>query len=510
MIEKGVAILALGIAASGCAATRPHAGHDMPAPSAERADTTTHAHADTGHAGAGHHEAHGAHHGEAGHAAGHPAGHAEGHAGAHHPTAHAPAAGQATAGMEHEMWMLPLGGGWSLLGMGQTFPAITAGAPGVEDSPLNETEAYLTQTAAMFNVESPASRWVLRATVNFEAFTQEDGELTFGGWGEGFLDKRHPHTLLHEAMLSLNFWDVGGGAASISAGKGFAPYGTDDPMMRPVFKYPTNHHLSQILERWMLGGAYLRSGWSAEASIFGGQEPVDPYDLSNIESFGNSWSVRLARRWGGGFGPTAPWELSTSYARVVEEHHDEEAATSLGNVALRHSRPYGFGHVYALVEASRSWPDGDEEGFWSVLGETQLDFGRHSPYYRVEYATRPEYVREGPPGTDGFFRYDHDSHPIGATRWLINTVGYGYTLTRLPVSARPFVEASHNRVRGERGRIDPDELFGTDSFWSISAGFRIFLGGGPMRMGSYGILDAMTVMHRAPGAEATGGGHLGH
>src|SRR5690606_34980716 len=116
-------------------------------------------------------------------------------------------------------------------------------------TPPDETGLYLTQLAVMFNVESPASRVVLRSTLNLEGLTQSDGELTFGAWGEGFLDKRHPHTLVHELMLSANLWRFGGGSLSVSVGKGFAPYGTDDPMSRPVAKYPTNHHLSQILER---------------------------------------------------------------------------------------------------------------------------------------------------------------------------------------------------------------------------------------------------------------------
>ena len=52
-----------------------------------------------------------------------------------------------------------------------------------------------------------------------------------------------------------------------------------------------------------------------------------------------------------------------------------------------------------------------------------------------------------------------------------------------------------NQARGERGGIDPDALFGTDRFVSVTAGFRLFLGGGPMRMGSYGVLDDMTTTH---------------
>jgi hypothetical protein len=203
----------------------------------------------------------------------------------------------------HPMWMQPLGGGWQAMGMAQVFPTVTAGTPWREETLLNTAGVYATQPAAMINVASPSSRLVLRTTLNFEAWTQRDGELTFGGWGEGFIDSRHPHTMVHEAMLTANWWNVGGGALSISAGKGFAPYGTDDPMARPAVKFPTNHHLSQVLERWTVNGAYLKGGWSLEAGLFGGGEPTGPYDFSNIESFGDSWSARVAKRFGAGEGP---------------------------------------------------------------------------------------------------------------------------------------------------------------------------------------------------------------
>ncbi|HEX2166050.1 MAG TPA: hypothetical protein VHG09_02320, partial [Longimicrobiales bacterium] len=350
---------------------------------------------------------------------------------------------------------------------------------------------------------SPGSRITLRTTLNFEGLTQPDGELTTGGWGEGFLDRRHPHTLVHELMLSANLHRVAGGALSVSAGKGFAPYGTDDPMSRPAVKYPTNHHLSQILERWTVNGVYLRDGWSVEAGLFGGGEPDGPYDFSNIESFGDSWSTRVAKRFGGGMGPMAAWEASASFARVREVHHDEPATTTLYNAALRHDASYSFGALYGLVEGSVSRVE-EGDGYFSALGEARVDVRGHQPYYRVEYATRPEYAREGAPGTDAFFRYDHDSHPIGSTRWLINTVGYGYELTGYPVSARPFVELQYSRVSEDEGGIDPRALFGSRDIWGVSAGFRVFLGGDPMRMGSYGVLDAMTAMHqRAPISRAT-------
>jgi len=111
---------------------------------------------------------------------------------------------------------------------------------------------------------------VLRTTMNFEGVTQPGGELSFGGWGEGFLDKRHPHTLLHEVMLSVNIWRTQQAGWSVSAGRGFAPFGTDDPMSRPPVKYPTNHHLSQILERYLISGAWSWPRWSVEAGVFDG------------------------------------------------------------------------------------------------------------------------------------------------------------------------------------------------------------------------------------------------
>ena len=412
------------------------------------------------------------------------------------------------------MWSAELGAGWRLLGMAQAFPIVTFGAPGEGGSALNETAFYLTQPAAMVNLESPGSRIALRSTFNFEGLTQEDGELTLGGWGEGFIDKRHPHTLLHELMLSLNLFEAFGGQASISAGKGFAPYGTDDPMARPGLNYPTNHHLAQSLERWPVNGVFLRQGWSIEGGVFAGNEPEGPYDLGNTGGFGKSWSARIAKRWGPGSGPAAAWEASASYGKVVEEHDEEAETTRLWNVALRHDRTHGFGDLYGLFEYSRSDPE-HGDGFFSALAEAQLTRGIHQPYARVEYATRPEYARQGAAGTDDFFRYDHDGEAIGATRWTIIGAGYNLLATRGSVSIRPFVNAQFHDVALERGpqALAPAALFGTDTFWSLSLGARVFLGGDPMRMGAYGVLDAMTAMNRAMPAgpmRMDGTGHDGH
>jgi hypothetical protein len=388
---------------------------------------------------------------------------------------------------------LSLGGGWRLSAMGQAFPVVTVGAPGgVSGDGLSHTGWYLTQPALMAHVASPGHRVVLHSTLNFEGLTQENGELTFGGWGEGFIDKRHPHTLLHEIMLSVNVWNVAGGALSLSAGKGFAPYGTSDPMARPGLKYPTNHHLSQILERWTVNASWLRGGWSAEAGVFGGQEPDGAYDLSNIESFGDSWSARVARRWGAA--SVASWEASLSFASVTEFAHTVEETTRFANAALIRTGALGGGRVYAMAEASRSFL-ADHTDFFSVLGEMRYDDGRRQPYARVEYAARPEYDREGPAGEDDFFRYDHDEDPEGRSRWLIVTAAYAHQVTPSPWSIRPFVEVQFHRVVADEGR-SARQIFGGNSFWALSLGARVLLGGDPMRMGSYGVLDPMTEMSR--------------
>ncbi len=410
---------------------------------------------------------------------------------AQHPPAAAGTGARHT--MQHPMFRLSMGK-WGLTGMGQVFPVVTALAPDDrEDYPLRATEAYLTQPTLMTHLASPGHYLVLRSTFNLEGVTLESGELNPGAWGEGFIDKRHPHTLFHELMLSLNLWNLRGNDVSLSAGKGFAPYGTDDPMSRPSLKYPTNHHLSQILERWTLNGVWRRKGWSVEAGVFGGTEPTGPYDMSNIDDFGNSWSGRLIRRWTSGERGAGAWEASASVADVTEAHEDHdgrEETTRLLNGALRYEGPTRSGDLYSLTELSRS-RSGSGEEYFSFLTEARYDLDGHQPHLRLEYATRPEYTRTD----DSIFRYDHHAEAVGASRWLVVTAAYARQLTGYPLSFRPFLEVQYQRVRPERGDASPGEFPGITSFLALSVGVRLFLGGGPMRMGRYGILDSMSDAH---------------
>src|SRR5687768_17177992 len=139
--------------------------------------------------------------------------------------------------------------------LGLLGQVITAGAhavglathatPAISNRSL--TEFYLTQPAVMLHVlQGPLQ---FEGMLNLEGLTLRRGELNAGVWGEGYMDRRHPHTFLHEAMAVVRPLGAGGALdVSLAAGKGFAPFGTDDPMSRPFVKFPANHHLSQVLE----------------------------------------------------------------------------------------------------------------------------------------------------------------------------------------------------------------------------------------------------------------------
>ncbi len=185
-------------------------------------------------------------------------------------------------------------------------------------------------------------------TVNLEGATLRRGEINPGIYGEGYIDRRHPHTYLHEAM-------VGGSARagalrlSLFGGKGFVPFGSDDPMTRPFVKYPVNHHLAQVMERVMLVGA-LRAGPAAlEFSRFNGDEPENPSDWPNAGRALDSWSVRLTAR--------APFGLEPSVSRARVESPEFASGQGLDqekrSASMRLARDRGLLR-YALVEWGRT------------------------------------------------------------------------------------------------------------------------------------------------------------
>jgi len=171
------------------------------------------------------------------------------------------------------------------------------------------TEGYLAQLVAMGSGRLLQGHLLFDVTVNGEGLTLRRGELSTGAFGEGFVDRRHPHTYLHE-LIATGVGSVGQLAYSVSLGRGFVPYGTDDPMMRPFEKYPINHHLSQILERGLAIGALRLGPVILEGSTFGGDEPTSPGALPRSDRLGDSWSVR------GTVLPIFGVEMQASYASV--------------------------------------------------------------------------------------------------------------------------------------------------------------------------------------------------
>jgi hypothetical protein len=169
----------------------------------------------------------------------------------------------------------------------------------VDPAPGGGSASQLTVVEPMAMLEAGALRnhLVLHATLDFEGLTMPDGVLGIGDWGEGFNDRRHPHTYAHELMLSGEHL-LGGAESpvnlSLSAGKGFVPFGSDDPMNRPALRFPVNHHWSQILERAVTIAGVKAGPVVAEGALFNGDEPERPGQWPRIGGrFGDSWSLRL-------------------------------------------------------------------------------------------------------------------------------------------------------------------------------------------------------------------------
>ncbi|HEX7090729.1 MAG TPA: hypothetical protein VF192_11385 [Longimicrobiales bacterium] len=350
------------------------------------------------------------------------------------------------------------------------------------------TEAYVTQPIVALGLRAWGGRLRLRGMVNLEGLTLAGGELNAGAWGEGFVDRRHPHTYLHELVGTL---EAGRGqlAASLTVGKGFAPYGTDDPAARPFVKFPVNHHLAQILERAVAVGAVRYGPVALEAGLFNGDEPQGPDHMPAVERFGDSWAAR------GTVWPGAGLELSASRAWLNSPEHPGGAGLDrrLWSAAARWEMEAGGRRLYALAE----WARADElhRGerrfrFESVLVEASASVGRAGVALRLERTTRPEEERLADPFRSP--RPHADFNIIGQTRWDIATIQLhadAGELARLRV--RPFVEVALLRpTQAVRPSLFvPSEFYGSERLWSVSAGVRVEVGEPHARMGRYGAAD---------------------
>jgi hypothetical protein len=279
-------------------------------------------------------------------------------------------------------------------------------------------EVRLLQPTAMAQAGILSNRLRGSATLNFEGLTIPEGELSPGAWGEGFMDRRHPHTYLHELVFSL---EVLGGLdgpvrASLAAGKGFAPFGTDDPMSRPALRYPVNHHLAQILERAVaLAGARI-GPVMLEGGLFNGDEPERPGQWPRVSRFGDSWSGRLTVL------PRPELEVQVSHAQVHSPEHRPGSGTdqSKWSLSSRWNGDVGGYPVYALAE----WAETSEaDGFFvfhSLLAEGAWTLARNRLLYRFERTERPEEERVTPTRS----RRPHlENSILGTTRWTIHTLG---------------------------------------------------------------------------------------
>ena len=353
----------------------------------------------------------------------------------------------------------------------QAIPALTE--TNVVPGGRSLGELRVVQPAVMLHAAAFGDRLRLIGTVDFEKYTIPHGELSPGSWGESFEDRRHPHTLVHELML------VGGGRRLFAAaGKGFVPFGTDDPMSRPTVRFPVNHHLSQILERAVILTGVRVGPALLEGALFNGDEPVSPGSWPAWDRFGDSWSARLTVT------PLEGLEVQGSYAWVKSPEDRGGAAPADRKVST--SARWERGRWYGEVEWARTATADRAFIFHSVLVEGAITLGKNRPYVRLERSDRPEEERL----FSSRFRTRRpllDNSILGITRWTVLTAGDELDLKWGRLRTTPFVEASWigiARVGG--GVFDPQVFFGRTRGVALTLGVRLAAGMRMPRMGRYG------------------------
>ncbi|MFN2565079.1 MAG: hypothetical protein ABR499_08745 [Gemmatimonadaceae bacterium] len=378
---------------------------------------------------------------------------------------------------------------WSGSAMAQGIAMITRATPTAGARSI--TEAYLTQPVLGARLSGFGGRLSAVGMLNFEGATLARGELNTGTYGEGYIDRRHPHSYVHELLaIAQAERDIGGRAAvfSFAAGRGFAPFGSDDPMARPFAKYPVNHHLAQVLERVVMILAADVGPMTLEGGVFNGDEPTSPRSVPVWSRFGDSWSTRATLR------PTRGVELSASVARVESPEFREGLGLDQRKsaIVLRVERPErpGGGSRYLLVEWARTHDD--RRGrvaftYTSFLVEGAYCRRRRWAALRLERTTRPEEER-----LFDLFRTPRPQMEfaiLGRTRWTGATAAAGTNVARLGVLVvAPFVEAMLARAERveELAAFVPRDFYGSDRLWLLSLGARVNVGRRHQRMGRYG------------------------
>ena len=371
-------------------------------------------------------------------------------------------------------------------------------------------EGYLTQPVVMGHAPLWGGRVRLTGTLNLEALTLRGGQLTPGIYGEGFVDRRHPHTFVHEAMASLQGRPLGGPLRlSLAAGKGFVPFGTDDPMLRPFVLFPVNHHLAQLLERYVAVAGARVPGALLEGATFGGDEPTGPWDWPRAARFGEAWAGRatlLPLELAGRGGRAAPGalELSASHARVpspedptgvgLDQRKSSLAARwTTGDDAVTDPAAGG----YALLEWARTDElRGARRAFryQSVLAEASA--WRPALGTIVSLAARAE--RTGRPEEERLLdpfrtvRPHFEQNVLGITEWRIATLAASVQPRAGSLRLAPFVEVARAQPRAlvRPSAFQPQLFYRARVQWTLAAGVRLGLGRPHGRMGRYGVAAA--------------------
>lgn len=387
---------------------------------------------------------------------------------------HTNTAADTTAGAPPNSWHLTA----------QAIPVLTHAQNTAEGADL--TEINVAQTAVMAGANLLGGHLLFVGTFNAEGLTMAGGELSTGAFGEGYVDRRHPHTYLHEAVAS-GVGTLGPLALSLSAGRGLAAFGTDDPMVRPFEKYPINHHLQQILERFVVIGAARFGPAILEGSTFGGDEPTSAGSLPLMRRFGDSWSVRATAL------PAPGVELQGSYARVASPEQREGFGLDQRKSSLSARLISANGGRYLLAEWARTVEhdhnrEEDVFAYESALLEGSATVRGVSLALRLEQTERPEEERLSDP-----FRVARPAADLGIsgqTRWRTATVALMLpSPINGPILGYPFIELerAHAQAKDARSVFDAESFYGTSSPWMVTVGVRLRFGPPHARMGRYGV-----------------------
>ncbi len=352
--------------------------------------------------------------------------------------------------------------------------------PGGGGGDRSLTEARIVMPVGMLHAAALGGRVRVLAAAHLEKYTIPNGELAPGNWGESFTDRRHPHTLAHELMLVTS--DLLGNVDGrvnlfLAVGKGFVPFGTDDPMSRPAVRFPVNHHLSQILERAVVLAGVRAGPATLEGAVFNGDEPVAPGSWPAWDRFGDSWAAQLT------LVPLPGLEAQGSLA-LVQAPENRPGAGPDDRKASASAR-YERGPWYGQLEWARTATAGGAFVFHSLLAEAALTMPGHRPYVRIERSERPEEERVfGNP-----FRTRRplfENSIFGITRWTVVTGGDAVEVLRNPLRGAPFVEVSWIGIaRTGGGVFDPTVFYGRTQSASIAVGIRFAAGMRMHRMGRY-------------------------